>query len=482
MKISKIFKLNKTQHELDFVDIDIKKDVVLFLDPFFLSTKNDPWSKNASSTIDNFFQYVIDLIRLKEIDKAKGLFVHLEEPNETCLGMSAGKPRGNGVGDGNATDIFDAILKSRAIETGLVEDLEDTAIFLEGIDKDKVSDMTTNIIRKHLIEYTQSQCELWGIPLTNSVASGFFWDRDLKKWASQYEDILVIDSKPILLVPKGIVSFYKICTAKQYHQHHILNFLQGEHLSKNTNLVQIRQLKNGTITRRVTKKDLSAQVAPPNKEFIRQFTEKHPTIFQKFKEEIKKSTASLKNEEIEELDEEKIINYLIDQLNSIIAGPSGATDFHNLMIGILEFMFYPNLINPHKEKDINDGRKRIDITFDNAAKKGTLYSLHDVHKITCPYLFFECKNYNHDPKNPELDQLIGRFSVNRSMVGFLVCRKIDNKKLFLQRCKDTWKDKKELIIPTSDEDVISILSQIRDKKKDPLEEFLANSVREIILG
>jgi hypothetical protein len=41
MKISEIFQLNKTQPELDFVDIDTNLDTPLFIDPFFLSIKKD---------------------------------------------------------------------------------------------------------------------------------------------------------------------------------------------------------------------------------------------------------------------------------------------------------------------------------------------------------------------------------------------------------------------------------------------------------
>ena len=47
MKISEIFNLQKTQYELDFVDIDVDKDIPLFLDPYFISKMEFPFAENA---------------------------------------------------------------------------------------------------------------------------------------------------------------------------------------------------------------------------------------------------------------------------------------------------------------------------------------------------------------------------------------------------------------------------------------------------
>jgi len=95
---------------------------------------------------------------------------------------------------------------------------------------------------------------------------------------------------------------------------------------------------------------------------------------------------------------------------------------------------------------------------------------------------FECKNYSSDPKNPELDQLAGRFSPNRGRVGFLLCRTIDNLKLFINRCSDTYKDDRGLIIPLTDSDIITLLKNINGFDMSYIDKFISNRIREIMIN
>jgi hypothetical protein len=216
MKISRLFSLNKAQAELDFVDIDVKRDLALFIDPFFLNKRKANWSIKATLTIRSFFQTLIDCIRDNRIHEAKQLFRHLHEPNATCLGLSRGNPQGRDVGMEDTDRIFDSIIKSRAVQTGLIQDLEDNHLFVENFGKDKLSDMTINIIRKHLIDYTVSQCILNGIPVRENIPTGFYLNRHEREWESEYTTMLVIGDKKILLIPKGIVSFCSDYTPQQY--------------------------------------------------------------------------------------------------------------------------------------------------------------------------------------------------------------------------------------------------------------------------
>lgn len=474
MKISQIYSLNKSQAELDFIDIDIEKDIPLFLDPFFLSKKNDNWSIETTKTIKSFFQRVLDLIKKNQLDSAKELFQYLTEPNSTCLGMSKGKPRGRGVGKSDTDDIFLNFAHSKAARTGLIKDLEDSILFVEGFGKDKLSDMTTNIIRNHLIQYTKNQCNLHGIPLTSSVPTGFYWDRRSVDWEQDNDELLVINSRIILLVPKGVVSFCNGYTPIKYYNHFVLNFMQNEHLKMNSALIQNK--KDGT--KYVTKKDIKVK-NPFSKDFLSDFSKRNPNVLLQFKSKVK--ISSLNNDEISDIDIKSINTSLISQLKKIPPGPKNATSYHRLITGILEIIFYPHLISPVLENEIHDGRKRIDLTFDNASTEGIFLRLSEIHQLPCQYIMVECKNYSSDPVNPELDQLSGRFSPNRGKVGFLLCRTINNMDLFIKRCKDTYTDQRGLIIPITDEDIINILNNYDRNNCGLTETFLSDRIREIAL-
>ena len=474
MKISRIYQLAKTQAELDFVDIDVAKDLPLFLDPFFLGNRTDQWSADATLTLKSFFQHLIDLIRSGKETDARHMFEHLHEPNATCLGLSKGRPEGNGVGKTDTVKIYDNLLKSKAIQTGLLQDIEDNMLFIEGFGKDKLSDMTTNIIRKDLMLYTQFQCKLHHIPL-RKLPSDFYWSRKDNVWTSEFTEMLLVKNRKILLVPKGVVSFNKSYTPDKYYNHFVLNFLQNEHLRMNTALVK----KGFDGAKRVTKKDLREK-HPQTKEFLREFTLKHPEVLEDFKEKV--TIESLKNSEISDVNLLELCKTLGAQLLNIPVGNNDASAYHSKILGILELLFYPDLINPIKEHEIHSGRKRIDISFDNASENGIFYRLSHNMRLPCQFIFVECKNYSLDISNPELDQIAGRFSINRGTVGLLLCRSLKNRQLFIARCIDTYKDQRGLIIPLADQDIINLLDNYNEHNRSFFEQYLTKLVREIALS
>lgn len=491
MRITEYFNLNRKQNELDFVDIDFNNDTPLFIDPYFLSIREDRWSQEANSTLESFFQYIILLFKNEKIEEAQKNFI-FTEPYETCLGLSKQGIKGKSIGEKDATTLFTYILESGVFDDDLISSINEIKIFVDNISHDKISDLTTNVIRKHLIEYTKQQCNLYNIPLEKQIATNKYWDSYSLEWTASYEEMLVIDDRPILLVPKSIVSrkeghHYE---SSKYARHYVLNFLASEELKLNTSLVKREILKNGKIKKNVVKKEVAEKYNAYSKEFLRYFTKRHPEYFERFKEDAKQKLVSLSNEEIMNNYTENvyldIINRLINGFSEIKKGRNDAEKFHEHIIACMNFIFYPNLTHPVKEQEIHQGRKRIDLTYNNSAKDGYFFNLQTVKDIPSAYIFIECKNYTKDVSNPELDQLNGRFSPNRGKVGFMVFRNCRNQDSLLQRCRDYYQDNKNLILPMEDQDFINILTDLKDTQYDeeniPQEEFLHKLTQKIVLG
>ncbi len=462
---------------MDFVDIDTDIDIPLFLDPYFISKCEFPFAEEAYSTIRSYFEYLLALLRAGDYETAEEIFTYLGETNDICCGLSIGKPQGHGIGAKDTKKILNSLIESKAVETGLMEDIEDFRLFVPNVDKDKVSDMTANIIKKHLLSYTEEQCKLNEIPLLDSIPSGYFWDAAKRCWENQHVKRLVVDGRPILFVPKRIVSYKVLYTPSEYKQHFVLNFLQDEHLRLKTGLVKQRKDR----TEYVTKKDIKTREGTMDKAYLLRFTQNYPDVFANFKQHVIEHYDPLRGNVFDDIQLTEVCSFLAESLKRIQPGSSQASTYHNLMIGIFELLFYPNLSTPKKEVEINEGRKRIDIVFNNTAQKGFFFRLPNMTNLPCPHIFVECKNYSRDIKNPELDQMQGRFSPNRGRVGIIICRDIENQELFLKRCSDTLRDDRGLIIPLIDEDILQSLEKFPVMQSRAIEEVLETKYHAVSL-
>jgi len=280
MKFSEFFTLNKTQAYLDFVDIPLHTDIEVFLDPVAIKSLESIWGHELSSLLQTFFEAVLSHIKNSEHDKAIELLSGLSEGNEFHLGYSKGKSQGRGFGSESAELTWKALIKSKAAKSGLLADLEDTALLIEGISTDKISDAVCNILRAPLIKYTQEMCKYYGIPLTPNVVSGRIWNAELKKWEDNYTDLPMTSEGKVILVPKILVREDIAYKYDSYYRDYLLPAMQEEHLQNNSPLVQVLKNKN----KRVTKKDLMAKYGS-NKLAVVEQTIKRPEVLKAYKKE-----------------------------------------------------------------------------------------------------------------------------------------------------------------------------------------------------
>jgi len=165
-------------------------------------------------------------------------------------------------------------------------------------------------------------------------------------------------------------------------------------------------------------------------------------------------------------------------------GGKKASKYHQLIFNILKEIFDIQLKNPKKEKEINQGRKRIDIIFDNKSKEGFFKDLNERYKIPCPIIFLECKNYTKTLENPEYDQIEGRLNKRRGMFGIIVCRKIENQQSVLNHCRDLVRENPEAekyVLVLDDIDIESMIKFKLQNKEEEIDRLLDEKYKKLIM-
>lgn len=459
LRVSTHYKLGKAQAELDFVDVDINGDTRVFISPSAIEQLPSAWGRQCSYLVQNFFEEVLSAIKSGKHQYAERLLRSLREPNETHLGLSADKPRGRALGPGSAHEIWKALKDSQAVRTGLLVDLEDTALMISGIGVDIVSDITTNIIREALIGYTQEACQYHGIPM-ESVASGPLWNPLKKQWESKFVDLPTVNSSKLLLVPKIIVRRHALYDAGYYLRHYLLEELKEVELSANSSLVR---LIKKTKTKTVYKTHLIEKYGFSKDTLVTQ-TLAHPKVMKKFRAHVKANPVPpMSLDELAGASRSQRTDWdkLLKAVTRLKVGTADAPAYEKAVEGLLTALFWPSLVSPSVQHEIHNGRKRIDISYTNMGK-GEFFDWVGRH-YPAPNIFVECKNYGKEVGNPELDQLSGRFGISRGRVGLLVCRSVDKPKLLLERCKDTANDGRGFIIVLDDNDLRALVASAKNR-------------------
>lgn len=460
MRVSEHFHLGRTQPSLDFVDIHVDTDTPVFVDPNAIRGLDTLWGAECRSLLQHFFQHVLNLIGAEKDTAVVSLLASLRERNEFHLGFYEGESQGRGFGSGHATVVWEALTRSKAAKTGLLQDLEDTCLLIEGIGPDMVSDAVCNVIRGPLIRYTQDMCWYYSIPMAPEVASGPVWNPQTLVWQEELVELPVVHDRKLILVPKIITRAEFSFSSGEYFNHYLLPRLQVEELAANSGLVQL--LKDGR--RRVTKKSLVRKYGA-GKLVCVDLTIPRPDVLEQYRHDKReRARQAMTHEEWAEAEAQAAPDWngLLGTVLAIEPGPAQANDYENAVEALLTALFYPALLHPYKQHPIHQGRKRVDITYTNAATSGFFHwvGLHYPSAL----IFVECKNYGREIGNPELDQISCRFSPNRGKVGLLVCRSLADRGLMMSRCCDTAGDQRGFVLVLDDDDLENLIAE---KKANP---------------
>lgn len=467
MRVSEFYGLSRGQSGLKFLDVDIEKDLKLFLNAKAIRSLDTPWSDHCEELLSSFFNEVLQAIRGGDDDKALRLLIALKEPNETHLGLSKGESDGRGLGPQKAKEIWNAMRHSKALKSGLLTDLEDTVLLIDGVSVDIVSDIITNIIRGPLIKFTQEVCYDFGIPLVKNVSSGPVWNPKTLTWEVDFVDLPAPNDEKLILVPKEIVRITSDYDVDAYYRHFVLEKLKTVEIEENTALVHILKSKKNKGKKKVYKTDLMAKYGTQKKAVIIEQTNRFPELLGEYKSANAAPSPVLSHRQIAEAQDAPPPDWdkLLNDVLKLDPGKKQAYDYEEAIQALIEALFYPCLVQPTSQTPVHDGLKRVDIDFKNHAQEG-FFEWVGRHYIA-PYVFVECKNFGSEIGNPEIDQISMRMSDKRGRFGILTCRSVEKEERMLKRCKAAAQDGHAYVVVLQDKD----LAELVEAAKNP---FTAN--------
>lgn len=209
MRFSECFGVDDPK-PLDWFDPHLKVDTLLFVDPFLLfEDKEERWKQSHDKIMD-YFQESFELLARSDLRSGSQYYrrvlelMMFPEPREFRLGFSSEKFTGAGSGKGLAKLIVEAMCEAVKHGTENIKHFEELGILVEGINRDRISDITCNLLKSDFIKYTQESCLALGIPLQRTSVPHSCFDSGRRRWVGAEWELPVDPESdvPVLLTPK----------------------------------------------------------------------------------------------------------------------------------------------------------------------------------------------------------------------------------------------------------------------------------------
>lgn len=393
---------NISQFEVDFVIPLVGADIQLGIDPFLLFKSRDKNLSALHNEIISFFDHSVDLIKRNKISRAREL-LRFPEVREIGLGYTERGKAGSGVGEILGDSIIDALCQSPDFLERGIKHVEEVQLISVGIGRDRISDITGNLIKQYLIEYTQQQSQLWNIEMKTDVPVENIFDSESMEWVDGYYDLPIseFDQTAMIFVPRRIVRVLPWINYAEFSNIEFSAFLRAKkqnqqsrhtHATYKPEIVSISRRSISKIENYVNRKEASASEAQPSVTYLNE-------------KGICPHSEKLKK-----------------KLTRIEAGRAEASIFQRTVLEIINFLFNPELIDGRMEERTIDGTERRDIIFINDSDNTFWRYVRNKHSSFL--IMFEAKNTdnlkpdNFNQTNTYMGNALGRLAFIVSRKGF----------------------------------------------------------------
>lgn len=426
------------QAELDFAIPFLEEDIPLYVDPFLLWRSPSQLDQALHTSLLNAFNHLGSLVASGREAEAVSTLITASECYEVGMGSSATR-QGKRIGEAKAREVLSLFKTIPQYSSAGFRHFEEIQFFVDGISKDRISDICCSFLKSFLIDFTIDQCEKLRIP-QNACGIESVYDYRTHVFQGQTGLQLPInpkDRKPLLFVPKRWLRFVPWLSYDDYFEKYCP---QDEISHRPEELTRVRVLNYnrehfGTVDAYVKAKE-------------RTFSDCHndPLFSQ-----IPVTSAKRKLALIRKL-------------------PTGKNDgadkkYENAIGQLMASLLYPKLDFAQEQARTDSGVSIRDLIFYNTASTLFLRDMYEAYGSR--QITMEMKNVlaidraNVDQLNRYLTSELGRF-------GIFITRN-DLHKAERSRVIDLWSGQRKAIVTLTDVDVAQMVELFESKQRDPLD-------------
>ena len=422
-----------SQAKVDFAIPFLGEDIPLYVDPFRLwqspSYQDNGLHVLFKSAFNSLGKMYVEGERIKAVEILK----RISECNEVGLGNSKSRA-GKRIGDSLAKDVLSIYETIPAVNKYGLEHPEIIQLLVNGISKDRVSDIASNMLGSFLIDYTIQECRQYGIP-TEKCEIEYLDVKSMSMKKDSCELPVNPNTKQVLwLVPKRWLRKSMWLNDDDCLNHYLIN--------------SIENLKRDEI-----------DVVTFNRENYDVLTE-----YIKAKE---RTAADCKNDPLFGQIPVVSAKRKLAAIKRLPTGKVGNADkkYEAEVCPLLASMLYPHLDFAQPQSRTESGTQIRDLVFYNNTSYEFLKDMKEL--FGSRQIVVELKNVEEVTKE-HINQLNRYLNPVFGSFGIIMTRKRP-KKSVIQHTIDLWSGQRKCILIMDDSDLELMVNVFESKQRDPID-------------
>jgi hypothetical protein len=427
-----------TQAKLNFAIPFLSEDIPLYLDPFLLWRSPSQQDQSLHEGLLNAFNHLGTLAKSGNRETAIDILVQASECDEVGLGNSSTRT-GKRIGRQQAEQILALFQQLPHYAQIGCRHIEEIQLYVDGISKDRISDLSCSFLKSFLIDFTIDECDQLRIPTKEVIVTELYSQRDRRFTPSHRVRLPInpVSGTPIVFVPKRWLRFMPWINFEEYFQSYC------------------------------PQDDISHKGEPLDRVRVLLYNRDHYGVVETYITEKERSFEDCHNDPL--FQQIPIISARrhLAKLGKLPTGNDNGQDreYERILEALLPSLLYPHLDFARAQSRTDSGVSIRDLVFYSNRDHPFLVELYDDYQTR--QIPFEMKNVA-EVQREHLDQINRYLAPGLGRFGVLTTRhELTNARR--KQAIDLWAGQRKAIVTLTDVDIAMMVELFESKQRLPID-------------